>query len=176
MLRAVLRAGAACRASRTVVSMAQRAAAARPGLAAAAPAGARPFAGSAATRFRSANVAAAAEYGNTDVQGASELIQSGASTYADVRTPEEFAAGHPPGAVNVPVFLKQNGQMVPNPQFQQQFEKAFPDKDAQLCVGCLSGKRSIAACNILQAAGYSNLTNVEGGFQAWTGAGLPVEA
>ena len=66
-------------------SMAQRAAAARPGLAAAAPAAARPFAGSAATRFRSANVVAAAEYGNTDVQGASELMQSGASTYADVR-------------------------------------------------------------------------------------------
>lgn len=66
-------------------SMAQRAAAARPGLAAAALAAARPFAGSAATRFRSANVAAAAEYGNTNVQGASELMQSGASTYADVR-------------------------------------------------------------------------------------------
>ncbi|KAI7836588.1 hypothetical protein COHA_009549 [Chlorella ohadii] len=112
-----------------------------------------------AANFRSGSVAAAAEYGNTDVKGASELIQSGASIYADVRTPEEFAAGHPPGAVNVPVFLKQNGQMVPNPQFQQQFEKAFPDKDAQLC-----------------AAGYSNLTNVEGGYQAWTGAGLPVEA
>lgn len=34
-----------------------------------------------------------------------------------------------------------------------QFEKAFPNKDAQLCVGCLSGKRSIAACNILQVCG-----------------------
>ena len=153
MLRGVLRAGAACRASRTVVrssgrewetiwgrpgplpcwmasppppppaaascsrgfhggfawprappsrpirslncSMAQRAVAARPGLAPAAPAAARPFAGSAATRFRSANVAAAAEYGNTDVQGASELIQSGASTYADVRcaAPDVSSAG-----------------------------------------------------------------------------------
>ena len=41
-----------------------------------------------------------------------------------------------------------------------QFEKAFPDKDAQLCVGCLSGKRSIAACNILQVC--------------WTGEGRPL--
>lgn len=33
-----------------------------------------------------------------------------------------------------------------------QFERAFPDKEAQLCVGCLSGKRSTAACNILEAS------------------------
>ncbi len=141
MLRAVLRAGVSCRASRTVTrfaaghqahwprrassragwchpaataaaaaaaalftawlpalvlqirrftplhtcSLAQRAAAARPGLTGAVPATARPFAGSMAANFRSGSVAAAAEYGNTDVKGASELIQSGASIYADVR-------------------------------------------------------------------------------------------
>ena len=66
-------------------SLAQRTAAARPGLTAAVPATARPFAGSMAANFRSGSVAAAAEYGNTDVKGASELIQSGASIYADVR-------------------------------------------------------------------------------------------
>ena len=36
------------------------------------------------------------------VQEASERLASG-FTYVDVRTPEEFEAGHPPGAVNVPV-------------------------------------------------------------------------
>ena len=41
-------------------------------------------------------------------------------TPAARRTAEEFAAGHPPGAVNVPVWLKQGGQMVPNPAFLEQ--------------------------------------------------------
>lgn len=62
------------------------------------------------------------------------------------------------------------------PRARVQFTKAFPDKNAQLVVGCLSGKRSMAACDILSNNGYSNLSNVEGGYQAWTGAGLPVEA
>lgn len=46
-----------------------------------------------------------------------------------------------------------------------QFEAAFPDKSAPLVVGCLSGKRSLAACDILSGAGYTNLQNVEGGYQ-----------
>lgn len=46
-----------------------------------------------------------------------------------------------------------------------QFEAAFPDKDAPLVVGCLSGKRSAAACDILAGAGYTSLSNVEGGYQ-----------
>lgn len=46
-----------------------------------------------------------------------------------------------------------------------QFEAAFPDKSAALVVGCLSGKRSLAACDILSGAGYTSLKNVEGGYQ-----------
>lgn len=34
-----------------------------------------------------------------------QLLDSGAAAYVDVRTPEEFAAGHVPGAVNVPVAV-----------------------------------------------------------------------
>lgn len=45
-----------------------------------------------------------------------------------------------------------------------QFEEAFPEKGAPLCVGCQSGKRSQVASQILADAGYSNVTNVEGGF------------
>ena len=47
-----------------------------------------------------------------------------------------------------------------------QFERAFPDKAAPLCVGCQSGKRSMMAANVLAGAGYSALQNVEGG---WAG-------
>ena len=93
----------------------------------------------------------------------------------DVRTAEEFNAGHPPGAVNVPVMFKSAVGMSPNPDFVSQIKEQFPDKDVSLAVGCQSGKRSAIAADALAAAGYTDLVNVEGGFGAWLGAGLPVE-
>jgi rhodanese-related sulfurtransferase len=102
------------------------------------------------------------------------LVASGAYAYVDVRSPEEYAAAHPEGAVNVPVWLKDSsGGFVPNPAFLSDFKSRF-DSSAQLCVGCASGKRSQAAIAMLQPEGYSDLINVEGGFSAWAGAGLPV--
>ncbi|EFN53679.1 hypothetical protein CHLNCDRAFT_25566, partial [Chlorella variabilis] len=100
---------------------------------------------------------------NVDVQGASELVKGGVK-YVDVRTAEEYAAGHPAGAANVPVFVKQGGGMAPNPDFLKQFEAACPDKAAQVCVGCQSGKRSEAAARMLADAGFSGVVNMEGGF------------
>lgn len=46
-----------------------------------------------------------------------------------------------------------------------QFEKTFPDKATPIVVGCLSGKRSLMAAELLSAAGYTRLQNVEGGYQ-----------
>lgn len=65
--------------------------------------------------------------------------------------------------------------MTPNPEFIEQVKAAFPDKAEALVVGCQSGKRSTMAVEALSGAGYTKLTNVEGGFAAWSGAGLPVE-
>lgn len=45
-----------------------------------------------------------------------------------------------------------------------QVEAEFPDKSAPLCVGCQSGKRSEMASKMLAEAGYTQVTNVEGGF------------
>ena len=54
------------------------------------------------------------------------------------------------------------------PRLAPQFEAAFPDKSAEVCVGCQSGKRSVAAAQLLAAAGYTGVKNVEGGFMgAW---------
>lgn len=41
--------------------------------------------------------------------------------------------------------------------------------------GCKSGRRSIAACEALAAAGYVDLTNVLGGWDQWAAQGLPSE-
>ena len=106
--------------------------------------------------------------------------------YLDVRTEGEFAAGHPEGAINIPVvFIKGPGQMQLNPDFVEIAEKVIP-RDRKLVVGCMAGGRSQRACELLEAAGYSDLTNVPGGFggardasgqvvvMGWREAGLPV--
>ena len=42
-----------------------------------------------------------------------------------------------------------------------------------LAVHCKSGYRSMIACSLLERAGYGNVINVIGGFDAWQAAGLP---
>jgi rhodanese-related sulfurtransferase len=100
--------------------------------------------------------------------------------YLDVRTEEEFAQGHPSGAINIPVvFLRQPGQPQPNPDFLSVAQKILP-RDKRLIIGCLSGMRSQRACEILEQAGYRDLSNMQGGFggsregAGWRDSGLPV--
>ncbi len=114
------------------------------------------------------------------------LEQNPGAIYLDVRTENEFAQGHPEGALNVPVvFIKGPGQMQLNDDFLPVVEKVIP-KNSKLVVGCLSGMRSQRACEILEQAGYADLTNVVGGFggqkdqsgavviKGWRDEGLPV--
>ena len=56
------------------------------------------------------------------------LLTEGEHKYLDVRTPEEFQAGHVEGATNVPVMLKKDGNMTPNEEFLPKVQGAFPDK------------------------------------------------
>ncbi|MBV8454766.1 MAG: rhodanese-like domain-containing protein [Deltaproteobacteria bacterium] len=114
------------------------------------------------------------------------LHENPEAIYLDVRTEEEFAQGHPAGAINIPVvFLKPGAAPQPNDSFLAVAEKLLP-QDKPLVVGCMAGGRSQRACEILEQAGYSNLTNVRGGFGGardatgavvvvgWRDAGLPV--
>lgn len=96
-----------------------------------------------------------------------ELVSSGSHRYLDVRTPEEYGAEHAEGAVNVPVMLSQDGKMTPNDNFLSQVQQQFPGKDEQLVVGCKSGKRSAMAIEKMQGEGYTNLINLQGGYDAW---------
>ena len=105
--------------------------------------------------------------------------------YLDVRTPEEFAAGHPEGAVNVPVIFFRAGGSSPNPDFVPGVRRLVA-ADTPLLVGCQAGGRSQRGAELLVAAGYADVTNVRGGFggardetgrvviPGWRDAGLPV--
>jgi rhodanese-related sulfurtransferase len=115
---------------------------------------------------------------------AHRLTQSGAH-YLDVRTEEEFAAGHPATAVNVPLMQRQaSGQMLPNPDFLAVVQRHF-SKDAPLVVGCQAGVRSLRAAELLIGAGYKVVHNMQGGFgggrsatgepvSGWLQSNLPV--
>ena len=116
------------------------------------------------------------------------LTKNPGAVYLDVRTENEFAQGHAEGALNVPVvFIKGPGNMQLNDDFATVVEKVLP-KDAKLIVGCQAGGRSQRACEILEEAGYTDLTNVVGGFggqrdqlgtvivKGWRDEGLPVSS
>jgi rhodanese-related sulfurtransferase len=109
------------------------------------------------------------------------------AVYLDVRTEGEFAAGHPAGARNVPVVLFDPARgPTPNPDFVAVVAQNLP-RSTKLVVGCQVGGRSQRACELLAEAGYTDLTNVQGGFggardasgrvvvPGWRDAGLPVE-
>jgi len=98
-------------------------------------------------------------------QEACDLMQSDPEViYLDVRSVPEFEAGHPKGAVNIPIMDFTPGVgMSPNQQFPAVVEANLP-KDAKLVVGCKSGMRSARACELMGQMGYTNLANVRGGF------------
>lgn len=95
-------------------------------------------------------------------------------TYLDVRTPEEFLAGHAPGAINVPVLFRGPAGMALNPQFQSQVEAAFPSMAEPLIVACKAGGRSVTALQSLSKE-YVDLVHMRAGWDGWMAAGLPVE-
>ena len=114
------------------------------------------------------------------------LSRDAAVVYLDVRTEAEFQAGHPERAINIPVvfFDQAAGRPVPNPYFLPVVEATIP-KEATVVVGCQAGVRSQRAAEIMQQAGYTQVSNIMGGFgggqdqqgqavTGWQEAGLPV--
>jgi len=102
---------------------------------------------------------------NVSPEEACELMAREGYTYLDVRSIPEFEAGHPAGAVNIPLLHLNPAtrQMVPNPDFLGVVRGNF-SQDTKLVVGCGSGQRSYRAAEILQQQGYSNVCNMDGGF------------
>jgi rhodanese-related sulfurtransferase len=84
-------------------------------------------------------------------------------TIIDVRTPEEYAAGHVPSAKLTAL------NTVPARADE------FP-KQGRVYLICKSGLRSAQAADYLtQQCGHDNLVNVTGGTMAWASAGYPVD-
>jgi phage shock protein E len=82
----------------------------------------------------------------------------------DVRTPAEFAAGHVPGAINIP-----------HDQLPKRVIELDALRDREIVVYCRTGRRSNTALHTLKAAGFAKLAHLEGDFVAWQSAGHPIE-
>lgn len=106
-----------------------------------------------------------AEIKNEDVAKVDELIKSGKYTVIDVRTKEEYDAGHIKGALNIDYY---------NDDFEEKIESQLKDKNKPYILYCRSGMRSLYSAQILEDLGYTNVTNMKGGFLAWQSAGKPV--
>ncbi len=122
-------------------------------------------------------------------QVAQGLDEEAESVYLDVRTVEEFDAGHPEGACNIPIYEldAQTRQLAPNPDFLA-VARAGLSPDQTVFCGCASGVRSYQAALLLRQAGFERVFNVEAGFSGkhdmlgrtvlcgWAERGHPVAA
>ena len=81
----------------------------------------------------------------------------------DVRTPEEFAAGHIPGAINVPYD-----------ELASRLAELAEYRDAEVVVYCRTGRRARIAEATLQEAGFSAVSDLDGHMHEWTAARYPV--
>ena len=79
----------------------------------------------------------------------------------DVREPDEWAAGHAPGAHHVPM-MEIPARMAEVPT------------DAEVVVVCRSGGRSGQVTSYLMGNGWDNVRNLDGGMQRWAASGREV--
>lgn len=83
-----------------------------------------------------------------------EVLKNSDNIVVDVRTDEEYDAGHVPNALHINIYGE---------QFEQEILNAIPDKTKPVYIYCKSGKRSMQASEKLVKLGYTNVTNITGG-------------
>ena len=90
------------------------------------------------------------------------LRRSGDTAIVDVRESSEWDQGYVSGATHVAKgYLEIN------------IEQAVPNRDTPVVLYCAGGVRSLFAAQALAGMGYTNVTSMAGGFQAWKSQGLP---
>jgi rhodanese-related sulfurtransferase len=79
----------------------------------------------------------------------------------DVREPEEWAAGHAPGAQHLPMY-----------EVPARLAEVPADRD--VVVVCRSGIRSARVVEFLLGNGWENVYNLDGGMEDWVAMGRPL--
>lgn len=82
----------------------------------------------------------------------------------DVRSEDEFASGHVPGALNIP-----------HTEIAARLSELRDHKHQEVVVYCESGRRAAIAMGVLEQAGFTTVRHLEGDMQSWRKLGLPQE-
>jgi rhodanese-related sulfurtransferase len=94
-----------------------------------------------------------------------ERIRAGhAPVILDVRSPEEYAGGRVPGAINIP-----HGEL------PERLGELGPVRDREIVVYCERGPRAAKAEAILRDARFGTVEHLEGDMSTWRAARLPCE-
>ena len=93
-----------------------------------------------------------------------QLVTSGLATLVDVRTAEERKfVGHVPESIHVAWMT--GISMNRNPRFVKEFEIKIKNREEVVLLLCRSGKRSAAAAEALTKSGFTNIFNIDTGFE-----------
>ena len=95
--------------------------------------------------------------------GAADLIRSENPLVLDVRTRQEYARGHLPGSVLIPVQ-----------ELAQRLGELSGERNRQVLIYCATGNRSTVAARILLDAGFDRVVNMRDGIVGWGQNRLPV--
>lgn len=96
---------------------------------------------------------------------AAQLAAGDAPLILDVRTPEEYASGRVPGAINIP-----------HTELAARLTELGPDaREREIVVYCERGGRAAAAEAVLRDAGYRDVRHLEGDMSAWRSAQRPCD-
>jgi len=95
---------------------------------------------------------------------ASRIEAGTAPLVLDVRSEQEYQAGHIPGAV-----------LIPHDQLAGRIGELAGHEDDEIVVHCKSGRRAAMAEEVLRGAGFHDVKDLEGHMIAWQQGGYPTE-
>jgi phage shock protein E len=101
---------------------------------------------------------------DVDVSQAAQIVDQRDAIILDVRTPQEYAAGHLPGAINI---------NVESPDFAERVSGL--DESTEILVYCRTGNRSAVATDQMADLGFTALADLQGGIEAWAAAGETID-
>lgn len=114
------------------------------------------------SRFQKLVAAAKEQIQEISPNDAAFELGCGAATLIDVRSEEDWQAGHARGAKHL-----DRGEI------ELEIEEQVPDLDQRIICYCGGGSRSALAAESLQKMGYRNVRSMSGGFREWRAAELP---